>query len=356
MRLPVVPNVSTKDGVSNKNARLTNCLKETTKRGDKAVVRPGLVLEAEGSGVGGGLVAFDNDLVSVYGTTLGFSVTPGGGGWSSATPITFDALGDTCSGSQVVWDGSMFVALVNDTDAGYFIYNNSTDGISFGYQAAYPGTQTSIHGFIALGAKNGYTYAWDAGDKTRLYRSANSGVSWTSLSTPPLTLGGGEYFSCLWYGTDLYAWNTTSAQTCKSTDSGATWGAAYAGSGIVGYPLGGYLYSVNGSNQIIRSNDVFLTSSVVSTPPITVYGMTADGTTMYIWNSSYVFYSSTDGSTFTLLGAPAYSFAPIGVVVANGTLYFFEGGQVFTLTPAAATIPALATIATGLYDFAQSST
>ncbi len=74
MRLPITPQISTKDGISNKNARLTNCLKESKKGGDKAVVRPGLVLDAQASGVGNGLVVFNNELVSVYGATLGFGV------------------------------------------------------------------------------------------------------------------------------------------------------------------------------------------------------------------------------------------------------------------------------------------
>ena len=76
MRLPITPQISTKDGVSAKNARLTNCLKESKKAGDKAVVRPGLVLDAVASGVGNGLVVFNNELVSVYGATLGFGPTP----------------------------------------------------------------------------------------------------------------------------------------------------------------------------------------------------------------------------------------------------------------------------------------
>lgn len=77
MRLPITPQISTKDGLSNKNARLTNCLKEVKKAGEKAVVRPGLVLDAQASGVGNGLVVFNNELVSVYGATLGFGVVEG---------------------------------------------------------------------------------------------------------------------------------------------------------------------------------------------------------------------------------------------------------------------------------------
>ena len=70
MRLPMTPNVSTKDGQSNKNARLTNCLKETTKRGDMAVIRPGLVLSDTFTGVGSGLIPFDGRLLQIWNDTV----------------------------------------------------------------------------------------------------------------------------------------------------------------------------------------------------------------------------------------------------------------------------------------------
>lgn len=70
MRLPVVPQISTKDGTSNRNARLTNCLKESKKSGDKAVVRPGLVLDDTYSGIGNGLIPFDGRLLTIYDDTV----------------------------------------------------------------------------------------------------------------------------------------------------------------------------------------------------------------------------------------------------------------------------------------------
>ncbi len=70
MRLPVTPQLSTKDGVSAKNARLTNCLKETTKRGDMAVIRPGLVLSDTFTGVGSGLIPFDGRLLQIWNDTV----------------------------------------------------------------------------------------------------------------------------------------------------------------------------------------------------------------------------------------------------------------------------------------------
>lgn len=70
MRLPITPQVSTKDGTSNKNARLTNCLKEAKKSGEKAVVRPGLVLSDTYAGLGNGLIEFDGRLLVVYDDTV----------------------------------------------------------------------------------------------------------------------------------------------------------------------------------------------------------------------------------------------------------------------------------------------
>ncbi len=70
MRLPVTPQISTKDGVSAKNARLTNCLKEVKKSGEKAVIRPGLLLSDTYTGLGSGLIPFDGRLLLAYADTI----------------------------------------------------------------------------------------------------------------------------------------------------------------------------------------------------------------------------------------------------------------------------------------------
>lgn len=70
MRLPVTHQVSTKDGTSNKNARLTNCLKESKQSGDKAVIRPGLVLSDTYAGLGNGLIPFDGRLLVIFDDTV----------------------------------------------------------------------------------------------------------------------------------------------------------------------------------------------------------------------------------------------------------------------------------------------
>ena len=70
MRLPLTPALDTKDGLSNKNARLTNCLKEVKKTGEKVVVRPGLVLDDTYTGIGSGLIPFDGRLLVIYDDTV----------------------------------------------------------------------------------------------------------------------------------------------------------------------------------------------------------------------------------------------------------------------------------------------
>ena len=136
MRLNVVPSISTKDGVSNKNARLTNCLKEVKKSGDMAVIRPGLVLDAVASGVGNGLVSFNGELVSVYGATLGRglaivaddsvgSITPASGTWSYYT-----IYGLASSGSVV--------CAVPSADVATRHFYTSTDGVNWTARQIYP--------------------------------------------------------------------------------------------------------------------------------------------------------------------------------------------------------------------------
>lgn len=106
MRLPVVPELSTKDGVSNKNARLTNCLKESKQGGNKAVVRPGLELSDTYSGLGNGLIVFDGRLLVVYDDTVtdvvedSFPWPLDSSDWSAGTTYTF--------GDAVWYNGEMW--------------------------------------------------------------------------------------------------------------------------------------------------------------------------------------------------------------------------------------------------------
>lgn len=76
MRLPVIHELDSRDGESNKDARLTNVLSENDEGGVLAVVRPALSTIATATGNGNGVTEFDGVLISVFGTVLGYGETP----------------------------------------------------------------------------------------------------------------------------------------------------------------------------------------------------------------------------------------------------------------------------------------
>ena len=76
MRLPIASDIDSRDGSSAKDERLTNMLGEDNNGQQMAVVRPGLATIATASGAGGGEVNFNDVLITVFGTTLGFGTTP----------------------------------------------------------------------------------------------------------------------------------------------------------------------------------------------------------------------------------------------------------------------------------------
>ena len=76
MRLPLVNEIDSRDGTSDKDERLTNVLSETDEGVTLACVRPGLATIATASGAGGGETVFNEVLITVFGTTLGHGTTP----------------------------------------------------------------------------------------------------------------------------------------------------------------------------------------------------------------------------------------------------------------------------------------
>ncbi|MBK6906371.1 MAG: hypothetical protein IPH08_04385 [Rhodocyclaceae bacterium] len=73
MRLPLVPKLSTKDGSSDSNGRMTNMLVNTTSIGvSHAEIRPALALQETTAtpAQGNGIVDFNGTLLSIYGTDL----------------------------------------------------------------------------------------------------------------------------------------------------------------------------------------------------------------------------------------------------------------------------------------------
>ena len=71
MRLPLAGNISTKDGASNKNARMVNVLTEEKQGKTIAAVRPCLNYHSTVAGNGNGITCFDGTLVNVFGSSIG---------------------------------------------------------------------------------------------------------------------------------------------------------------------------------------------------------------------------------------------------------------------------------------------
>lgn len=91
MRIPLAFEIDSRDGVSAKDERLTNMLGEDDEGIQLTVLRPGLATIATASGAGGGAVNFNDVLITVYGTTLGFGTTPSTIGTVSAGMYDFCA-------------------------------------------------------------------------------------------------------------------------------------------------------------------------------------------------------------------------------------------------------------------------
>lgn len=76
MRLPLTSDIESRDGISNRDERLTNTLLEKDEVVDYAVIRPALETVSTASGNGNGVVDFFGVLISVFGSTLGHGTTP----------------------------------------------------------------------------------------------------------------------------------------------------------------------------------------------------------------------------------------------------------------------------------------
>lgn len=90
MRLALIGDIDSRDGVSNKDSRLTNILAERDEGKTVAAIRPNLETVSSNSGNGNGLTRYEGVLVSVFGTTLGTGASP-----SSVTTVV-DEMFDFC--------------------------------------------------------------------------------------------------------------------------------------------------------------------------------------------------------------------------------------------------------------------
>lgn len=311
MRLPVVPQISTKNGTSNKNARLTNCLKESKKSGDKAVIRPGLVLDAQASGVGNGLVVFNNELVSVYGATLGFGVEP-------ATEFTTGLKNISDQLLSIIEFGGEYLC-----HSGDMLYRTA-DFVTFT-----PLVASSIYE-IGNAATNGttahcYFYNLDTDDEGFL------SVNTSFVASEAAVLGWGN--ERIIYGGGKYLVNKTTTKSATSTD-GISWteGTATTALTDVAYAYGNGVYVRTGLNfpgstglYAQTSSDGLLWSSAVLIKLAPVTNGTYSSTRRFVFANGVFMYGgldlvaySSDGATWTVIFPFPYDFACWGIDYSSG--------------------------------------
>lgn len=339
MRLPVTVPLSTKDGTSNKNARLTNCLKETTKRGDKAVVRPGLVLDVQASGVGNGLVAFNGELVSVYGSTVGVGA---GGDWVKVS-------------SEIGLAGNVHTN-------GTWAFNSSTgkrssDGLTW---ASYGNAGSPPENDARFPVGNDW-YGIQS-SVPRVVKSVDNMDNWSAVGNLPAGSWAGTGGTLAYANGVLYAYD--GEHVWQSSDLGATWGAsspAVLGLSNPGYYWyeGGTLYLFDAINQVVDYSTDFMNFTEV-------------GMMVSVWSighySAGLFYGydTVTGHVFTV---PASNLAATPAVIGtvspdltggqyqgvpfyvNGTLFVWGVDGIYVRS-----IPTAGTVTGSNFDFAQSST
>lgn len=417
MRIPVVASVSTKDGTSNKNARLTNCLKESKKSGDMAVIRPGLVLDAVASGVGNGLVSFNGELVSVYGATLGIGVTEGavssidqytsmatmlpqgliyansvyvctgtrsttgrtrvysssdGQTWSIGTITT--VVGGF-SAECIDWNGTTFCAIGIDDDLGVMESYTSTDG------ATWTKNDQAIP-WVELISNIGAGLVWDGTNfifmSDKYVATSTNGVTFSE--TNPMT----NSLALVWDmesvgGITIAVGDegSTNNSVSVSSNGGTTWsysvpsdsgtynfysGICHDGSKFViisssgDYPYPSVSTSTSGTDFVEVSTLSEFTNTIVGDPV---------ALNRIAWNGAYYcatcpngFWAiSSDAVTWNEYEESGFAFAQV-IGITGGFLATATDGRTAIILNVAqdGTIPALTTITGTYFDFAQSPT
>lgn len=379
MRLPITPQISTKDGVSAKNARLTNCLKESKKGGDKAVVRPGLVLDAQASGVGHGLVVFNNELVSVYGTTLGineqvFSI----GSWASetvparswtglgASNTKFCAVGGGYSAVSTdgvawsesssigagawcspAWNGAVFCTVQDSSDEAAV----STDGLTWTVHSL-----IDVHNWCSV-AWNGTLFCAVCYDDN-VCATSPDGQTWTIEALPVAfsawTIAAGGATFCVVGG----------GESTVSTD-GASWSAASSIAGLSGgvqvaWNGTKFCATASGADNANSADGINWVAGDAFDDSVLHYMAGSNGLFVAVTASGYLTanISTDNGATWTTTALAAAGGEDYVGVAGMGNQFFAiaELAGIGSLGVADQTnsIAPLSSIATGLYDFAQS--
>jgi len=228
MRLPVVGNISTKDGASNKNARMVNVLAEEKQDKTIAAVRPGLNQLATGSGDGNNLVCFNGDLVNIYGNTV-YQVVPSGAGIYSED---LGAIGASNISYRISFGNNLYVAAPSGPVSTPYKFYSSTDGINWSliditytYSSRVPWMANIWNGSQFLIISDLDDHDEDGGDVTptvNYYAKSTDGASWDfGIATGLEDFDPSNLDNIAWNGS-LYCLITTSAQVGVSSN-GTSW-------------------------------------------------------------------------------------------------------------------------------------
>lgn len=164
-----MPQISTKDGTTNKNARLFNMLKEVSKTGEKAVIRPGLEVSDTYPGLGSGLIVFDGRLLVVADDTI-----YGDSEWPLDSPTW--AVGTTYAFGDSVWYlGDLYFSM-SDGNVGNVPGTSSTWSSSLEETDFNPDTVYGIGDTITINGVTYYSYA--PNNQNRYPGTGNNSVFW----------------------------------------------------------------------------------------------------------------------------------------------------------------------------------
>lgn len=300
MRLPLIAELDSRDGTSNKNARLTNVLKEPNKNGDLAVVRPGLVLSAQGTGVGNGVVSFNGELVSVFGSTFNINFEPGVADWNNYSTV----LADVNAGVPA-FGNDMFMSVSSGR-----VSQISDNGVTWQTKGTIGGSAT-WH-YLASDGTNFVAIPYNVGNGTT-YTSSDLGTTWTAhasaigIATPPISecsiFFDGTYYlaavvdnatvATMWRSLDGASWTQT-GNRATGQDAAPTGWATDGTTTIACDPGSGSSYSVNNG----------LTWSLSSLPVNAAYAAYGNGTFVVVDSVGAYSYTSSDGVSFSTNTGP----------------------------------------------------
>lgn len=230
MRLPVTPQISTKDGTTNKNARLFNMLKEMSKTGEKAVIRPGLEVSNTYPGLGSGLIVFNGRLLVIAGDTIyGDSEWPLDSlDWSASTNYSF---GDAVWYNGQLWFSQYNGNLGNTPGTGYWWY------YSFIVPIYDPAETYEIGDVVSYGDVTYYSMApsntgntpstspqWSTtAPGTSRYRVTLNSIAALNATTPGPVCASADAAGSAWFGT------ATTFKSCATKASGTYNWVTYSG-------------------------------------------------------------------------------------------------------------------------------